>query len=108
MPNEITLTNQKPSDLFVNSTSRYADSVTVYYGSQKLLTYKTYKRISTTSSPDDRYTVISAGWEFRPDLVSQSIYGIPDFWYKIMEVNNITDIMDFTSGRTIKIPSKVF
>lgn len=108
MPNNIIKTGQRPSDLFVNATSRYADSESVYYGSQKLLAYQTYKRNTVPTTPDDKYTVISAGWEFRPDLVSQNIYGVPDFWYKIMEANNIMDIMDFTSGRTIRIPNQVF
>jgi len=46
--------------------------------------------------------------EYRPDLVSRDKYGIPDFWWKIMEVNNIKDIIDFKAGRTIVLPENIY
>jgi hypothetical protein len=46
--------------------------------------------------------------EYRPDLVSQDKYGLPDFWWKIMEVNGMKDIMDFKAGKTIVLPENVY
>jgi hypothetical protein len=103
MPNEIKIVNKKPRDYFVNSTSRYAESDVIYYGDQKLLTYKIYKRTTRPTSSNDRYAVISSGWEYRPDLASMAVYGVPDFWYRIMEDNGIKDIMDFVAGKTIRM-----
>lgn len=108
MPNTISvIPNKKPADYFVNPTSRYANSTPIFYGKDNLLTYKIYKRAVPAPSPTDKYTVITPGWEFRPDLVSMKVYGIPDYWYVIMEANLIFDIMDFKAGTNIRLPEKV-
>jgi len=39
----------------------------------------------------DKYFVVTPGTEYRPDLVSKEAYGAVDFWWKIMEANNIKD-----------------
>jgi hypothetical protein len=41
-------------------------------------------------------------------MVSQEAYGVPDFWWRIMEFNNIKDVFDFKSGLNIAIPSQFF
>ena len=51
--------------------------------------------------------VITKGSEYRPDLVSFDEYGTIDFWWKIMEVNGIKDILDFAAGRNIRLPNNV-
>lgn len=87
---------------FVPVTSRYANSEVLYYTEKKLLTFKTYKKNQNEESlfetPETKYYVVTSGTEYRPDLVSQKIYGTPDFWWRIMEANNIKDIFDFKSG----------
>jgi hypothetical protein len=49
-------------------------------------------------------TVIPVSIQYRPDLLSQKKYGTVDFWWKIMEVNEIKDVMNFKAGRTILLP----
>jgi hypothetical protein len=93
---------------FVTATSRYTDSEVVYYGDMKLLTFATYKRHVYTQTADDMYSVVPAGWEYRPDQASMSVYGTPDFWWKIMEANNIKDVYDFRAGLNIRIPSNPY
>lgn len=87
---------------FVPVTSRYANSDVLYYTEKKLLTFKTYKKNQNEESPFDtsqtKYYVVTSGTEYRPDLVSQRVYGTPDFWWRIMESNNIKDIFDFKAG----------
>lgn len=92
---------------FVPASSRYANSSVIYYTENKLLTFKTYKKQPTRLSQQDKYYVITAGYEYRPDLVSNKVYGIPDFWWRIMEANNIKDIFDFKTGLNIRIPDAV-
>jgi len=106
MANKIVETNIRATR-FVESTSRYANSDVIYYGSQNKLTFKTYKR-QTLPSSSDRFTVIPNNMEYRPDLLSSKIYGVPDFWWKIMEVNKIFDIFDFKAGINIRIPANIF
>ncbi len=68
------------------------------------MTFATYVRTVPVTSANDKFTVISPGYEFRPDLLSNDVYGIPDFWWKILEVNSIKDIFDFKAGITIRVP----
>ena len=95
------------SNSFVNFSSRYYESDVVYYTENKLITFPIYKKKPAVTSKQDKFATITPGTEYRPDLVSQQIYGSPDFWWKIMEVNGIKDIIDFKVGRTIRIPDAV-
>lgn len=88
--------------------SRYENSTAIYYSENKLITFKTYIKGLYPASDQDRFMVITEGKAYRPDLVSQQIYGVPDLWWKIMEANNMMDIIDFVAGKTIRIPSNVF
>jgi hypothetical protein len=89
---------------FVTVSSRYASSDVIYYTENKLLTFKTYKKNTIPLSREDKYTVISPGYEYRPDLMSYNAYGVVDFWYRIMEANNLKDIWEFKAGLNIRIP----
>lgn len=89
---------------FVPVTSRYTGSKVVYYTERRLLTFNTYKREERESGENDKYMVITKGSEYRPDILSLEAYGVVDFWYRIMEANNIFDIYDFKAGTNIVIP----
>jgi hypothetical protein len=96
---------------FVSALSRYLNSTVIYYhiGNQKKITFTTYKKTSSTKSRDgDLYMVIPAGMAYRPDLVSQQVYGTTDFWWKIMEANNIKDIFEFETGVNLRLPGNIF
>ena len=106
MANEIEKTNISVAN-YVDVTSRYLNSTVVYYsgpGDNKVLTFDTYKRRPGRISVNDKFTVISAASQHRPDLVSNTIYGIPHYWWKIMEYNGIADILEFKAGITIRLP----
>jgi hypothetical protein len=107
MANKVLSTNIQIRDL-VSMTSRYSDSTAVYYGDQHKITFKTYKKRKLPDSTADKYMEITPGYEFRPDKVSHLAYGTVDFWWLIMEANNIKDIMDFKSGMTVRVPTTMF
>ena len=107
MANYIEVTNIKPSK-FVGVSSRYIDSTVIYYTELKKLTFSTYKKSVIPLNSQDKYAVVSAGSEYRPDLVSQKAYGTPDFWWKIMEANGLKDIYDFKAGLNIRLPNAIF
>lgn len=92
---------------FVPASSRYENSTVIYYTENKLLTFKIYKKQPIRLSSQDKYYVITAGYEYRPDLVSTKVYGLPDFWWRIMEANNLKDIFEFKTGLNIRIPDAV-
>lgn len=108
MANSITITTLNPSNGFAAPLSRYLGSTIIYYGNQNKLTYKTYVRTPIPLDSTDKFGVISGGVEYRPDLVSQQAYGTTDLWWKIMEANNMMDILEFKAGTTIRIPGKAF
>lgn len=106
MANYIELTKLTPSR-FVDVASRYSDLTVYYYTENKLLTFEIYKKTSIPLSKSDKYYVVTPGEQYRPDLVSNRAYGAPDFWWKILEANNIKDVYDFKAGLNIRIPSSV-
>ncbi len=110
MPNFIEDANLSP-DRFISALSRYRASTIIYYHikNQKKITFTTYKKqISTVVTENDLFMVVPSGMEFRPDLISQNLFGTPDFWWKIMEANNIHDIFDFRTGVNLRIPANIF
>jgi hypothetical protein len=107
MANKITYSSLY-AERFIPPTSRYIDSRVLQYSEQNILTFEIYKRKKHESKGEDRFTVITPGYEYRPDLLSNAIYGVSDFWWRIMEVNNIWDIYDFKAGTNILIPIDIF
>ena len=98
------------SDRFVSALSRYRDSEVIYYniGTKKKITFKTYKKKSYPVLESDTYGVIPLGMQYRPDKMSHKVYGTTDFWWKILEVNNMKDIYEFTAGKTVRLPGNIF
>lgn len=106
MAHFIEKTNFKP-ERFVHFLSRYMKSTVLYYTDRKLITFETYKREPISPTRQDKFMVINKGVEYRPDLVSFDNYGTCDLWWKIMEANNMMDIMEFKAGTNIVIPDAI-
>jgi hypothetical protein len=107
MANAIEFVATNPTE-FVTRLSRYAKSKVMYYSDSRITTFETYKRAKFSPSSRDQVAVITPGTEYRPDLMSFDRYGIPDFWWKIMEANNMKDVMEFKAGRTIILPDNIY
>lgn len=90
---------------FVTPSSRYADSSVFVYGESGIITFETYKRRTFVPTEADRFDIVPPGEEFRPDKTSFRAYGTVDFWWSIMEANNIKDIFNYKAGTNIRIPS---
>lgn len=98
-------------DVFVIALSRYRNSKVLYYTylGKKRITFDTYKKTTSTANQEsDTYGIVPPGMDYRPDLVSQKVYGDPNFWWKILEANNIKDIFDFKAGLNLRFPGNVF
>lgn len=106
MANYIEETNI-PASRFALITSRYHGSEVIYYTERKLLTFKIYKRTPVPTSSEDKYMIIGKGQEYRPDLVAYRAYNSPSLWWKILEANNMKDIMEFKAGVNIRIPNVI-
>jgi hypothetical protein len=107
MANKIEFTNTRATE-FVTNISRYSNSRVLYYSEEKIITFEVYKRRKFVPSSRDQVAVITPGLEYRPDLMSFEKYGMPDFWWKIMEANSMKDVTDFKAGRTIVLPENIY
>lgn len=107
MPNYIETTDTNPRR-FVPVTSRYAESRVIYYTERKILTYSTYRKGEYAPKENDRFMVVEKYHEYRPDKVSFAAYGTSDFWWKIMEANNLKDVYDFKAGLNVRLPDVLF
>jgi hypothetical protein len=98
----------KLATTYVKQSSRYAKSKVKHYTENRLLTFDIYKRTPTPPiSPNDQWLEITPAVEYRPDLVSYEIYGTPDLWWRIMEMNNMKDILEFKAGKNIRISGNI-
>jgi len=104
MANKIEFTEFSPVDGFVASSSRYAKARIVYYGEARKIAFATYRKRSYPFSKSDKFTVVPPGMEFRPDMMSTQVYGVPDYWWRILEANDMKDIYEFKSGAIIRLP----
>ena len=105
MTQPIEYTNIPPQRV-VSGGSRYLKQNVIYYGENRILTFDTYIRKPYIRSGDEKVAVITKGVEYRPDLVSQEIYGFPDHWWRILEANQMKDIFEFKAGTTIVLPNQ--
>lgn len=93
---------------FVTQSSRYINSEVIYYGDNNLITFKTYKGQNLKQNKNDKFYTVTPGMEYRPDLLSYKVYKTVDYWWKILEFNNIKDIYEFKSGLNIRLPSNIY
>jgi len=100
-------TNITPASI-LSDNSRYLKQKVIIYGDQRFLTFDTYKRQDFTPLVTDRSMIITKGVEYRPDLVAFQVYGTPNIWWKILEVNKLSDVFNFVAGRTIRLPLDIF
>jgi hypothetical protein len=94
-------------ETLVRGFSRYKESEVLYWGNQRRIAFGTYLRKPYTPTGKERVMLVTPGLEYRPDLVAYDVYGFPDGWWKIMEVNKIYDIWDFKAGITIMLPDSL-
>ena len=66
--------------------------------------YPIYRKREFVLTSSDQHYEITKETEFRPDKLSHRVYGTPDYWWKIMEVNGMKDILEFRAGRNIILP----
>lgn len=90
------------SSKYVGSSSRYLNSNVIQYDGK--LTFTIYRKKTLGFSPSDRYYDITEAVQYRPDKVSKMFYGTPEYWWKIMEMNGMKDVLDFKAGTVIRLP----
>lgn len=99
--------SQQQAKFLMSGGSRYLNQTVIYYGEQRHLTFDTYIRENYKKDGNESVMLITKGTEYRPDLIAYDIYGFPNVWWKILEVNGMKDIWEFKAGKTIILPSQI-
>lgn len=86
----------------ISETSRYKGGIHTTINSRNYILTK--KLIVVAESTDDYYIVIDQGNEKRPDIISHQAYDDVNYGWAIMEVNNISNFFELTSGTRLRIP----
>ena len=61
--------------------------------------------VSRLDSIDSKLAEVPNNMEGRPDLISYAAYGSPNYWWLIVEANEVYDYeVDLKAGTVIKIP----
>ena len=89
----------------ISKASRYVKSKVINIDGHATLSI--YKRRNYPPNEADRFVTLTPPYEYRPDLVSFDVFGIPDFWWRILEANNMMDIMQFKAGKNIRVPFNI-
>jgi len=65
------------------------------------------QRPAVLPDPSDRNLTMPAPFEGRLDLISNELYGVPDFWWAIAQVSALVDpLMEAPEGAVLRVPLK--
>lgn len=65
------------------------------------------QRPVTLADPSDRTFTVPAQFANRLDLISNELYGLPDFWWAVAEASALVDpLMEADEGVTLRSPLK--
>lgn len=69
---------------------------------------KSYDRaiIDLVSNQSFTYVRVPVGWDGRPDLVANAVYGNPELWPDILAANAILDPFELKGNSILKIPRR--
>ena len=104
MTQPLEIVNIRAEDI-TEAGSRYRNQNVIYYGEKRYITFDTYLRRPYQRTGDEKVMVITKGLEYRPDLASYDFYGFPENWWRILEVNGMSDVIEFKAGKTIFFPN---
>ena len=54
--------------------------------------------------PTDQYYFVDASIRYRPDIISQEVYGTPILYWVILSCNNLTHPLEMTTALTVRVP----
>lgn len=95
---------QKSYDNIISPSSRYrASSKIVKYNNKTM--FDTPYRVYSVGSDKDKFVVVNSTNENRLDLISNSNYGTPKYWWVIADVNNLVNPFEVPIGTVLRLPA---
>ena len=87
-----------------NENSRYKDAVITDL-KDSTETFVILKKFPTIPlSDNDKAVKITEATSFRPDLLSNLVYGTPDFGWALLLANNLRSFAELGTGLKLRVP----
>ena len=87
------------------NNSRYKNLRTLYDENRKVIVHETWKPMYVKEESSDTFYTVTLETENRLDMIANSYYDSPRYWWVIALANNIDDPFDVPSGTLLRIPS---
>lgn len=93
------------SDRDNNTLSRYRNKIRLTsYTGVTFLEFIKKSQLYLEVSTDDQYYFVDASKQYRPDLISNEVYGSPIYYWVILSCNNLISPLQVRTNLTLRIP----
>ena len=93
------------SDKSNNTVSRYRNKIRLTsFSGVTFLEFIKKSQLYLPVSPDDQYYFVDASKQYRPDLISNEVYGSPIYYWVILSCNNLISPLQVRTNLTLRIP----
>lgn len=93
------------SDRSSTTLSRYRNKIRLTsYTGYTFLEFVKKSQLVLDVSPEDQYYFVDASKQYRPDLISNEIYGSPIYYWVILSCNNLISPLQVRTNLTLRIP----
>lgn len=93
------------SDRANNTLSRYRNKIRLTsYTGYSFLEFIKKSQLYLDVSSEDQYYFVDASKQYRPDLISNEIYGSPIYYWVILSCNNLISPLQVRTNLTLRIP----
>lgn len=96
------LTYYKPRHY--KNNSRYTNLRQLRNDDRGVLYHETWNKKYVDESAEDSYYIVTINEENRLDMIANSFYGTPKYWWVIAIANEIIDPFDIPIGTKLRIP----
>jgi hypothetical protein len=93
------------SDRASNTVSRYRNKIRLTsYTGYTFLEFIKKSQLYLPVSAEDQYYFVDASKQYRPDLISNELYGSPIYYWVILSCNNLISPLQVRANLTLRIP----
>lgn len=87
-----------------NEDSRYKNSITtdLVDSTEVFVILKKFPTIEVT--PNDSAVKVTSATSYRPDLLSNLVYGTPNFGWALLLANNLRSFAELSPGLKLRVP----
>lgn len=93
------------SDRANNTLSRYRNKIRITsYSGATFYEFIKKSQLYLDVSSEDQYYFVDASKQYRPDLISNELYGSPIYYWVILSCNDLISPLQVRANLTLRIP----